>query len=95
MGKAWHDLALFKYKDASSKEEKELPAQMRGFVDLRNIPANHTSKYGPGIYAILETVRSNRHPRETAHPSELFVPYRKDLKTVSYTHLTLPTIYSV
>ena len=48
---------------------------MRSFVDLRGVPSNHTCKFGPGIYVIVETVIPN--VREAGIRSEIFVPYVK------------------
>ena len=59
------------------------PAHMRSFVDLRNVPSNHTCEYGPGIYVIVETVRPN--VREVEIRSEIFVPYVKHKMKVTGT----------
>ena len=45
-GKTWFDWAMpvFKYADTDGKI-KDLPAQLRCFVDLRGIPTHHTGKH--------------------------------------------------
>jgi hypothetical protein len=83
-GKTWFDWAMFKYADADG-EIQVLPAQLRCFVDLRGIPTNHTGKYKPAIYMIVETVRRNEGATEVSIPSEIFVPYLKNKMRVTGT----------
>ena len=86
-GKAWFDWAMFKYEDGPDTDEKTaLPAHLRCFVDLRGIPGNHTCKYKPAIYAIVETVRSNLDATEVSIPSNLFLPYLKNKMRIAGTN---------
>ena len=84
-GKAWCDWGLFKYEDQSTGEESILPAHIRSFVDLRDIGNGNRTQYKPGIYLIVETVRSNGAQQETEIASEIFVPYLKNHRRIPHT----------
>ena len=84
-GKPWHDWGLFKYEDASTGEESILPAHIRSFLDLRDIGNGNRTEYKPGIYLIVETVRSNLTAQEAEIASEIFVPYLKNHRRIPNT----------
>ena len=84
-GKAWHDWGLFKCEDQSTGEESILPAHIRSFVDLRDIGNGNRTQCKPGIYLIVETVRSNGAQQETEIASEIFVPYLKNHRRIPHT----------
>lgn len=71
-GKPWYDWAMFSFQG------NDLPAQIRCFIDLTNLPDDNTTIYEPGVYMICETVAPNLVEKEQI-TSELFQPYEKEL----------------
>jgi len=53
-----------------------MPAQLRGFIDLRWLPEDNDTKYDSKIYAVVEEVRRNNDPEEWIQ-SNIFQPYVK------------------
>ena len=70
-GKPWYDWAMFSFQG------NDLPAQIRCFIDLTNLPVDNTTIYEPGVYMICETVAPNLVEKEQI-TSELFQPYEKE-----------------
>lgn len=76
-GKPWYDWAICRRPGAGEGfNDQVLPVHLRGFVDLRDLPAQNTTKYAPGIYFIGENVIPNPDIH-FHHISQLFVPYLK------------------
>ena len=83
-GKPWFDWALFRYADGNDDEGIGiLPAHIRAFVDLRDLPIPNCSQYKDTIYIIAEPVKLNPDPVERDHPSRIFKPYIKQQFTPS------------
>ena len=77
-GKAWYDWGLFRYRDATTNQMKELPGHIRAFIDLRDMTMEgNRTQYEPTIYLIVETVKSNHEDQQYQIRSDLFVPYLK------------------
>jgi len=76
-GKPWYDWAMFSFQG------NDLPAQIRCFIDLTNLPDDNTTIYEPGVYMICETVAPNLVKKEEI-PSELLNHMRKNLFTMTF-----------
>ena len=76
-GKPWHDWAMF----------GTLPAHIRAFVDLTELPPNNDTKFEPDMYAVVETVGPNIHESEIH--SDIFVPVVKKVHKDRTTELNL------
>ena len=76
-GKPWHDWAMFGM----------MPAHIRAFIDLTDLPTNNATKFAPGVYALVETVGPNTE-EEQIH-SDIFVPVIKQVQKDRLTELNL------
>ena len=79
-GKPWYDWALFRYEDKSTGKEAVLPGHIRTFIDLRDIGNGNRTEFKPGIWLVVETVRTNRDQQEYEIRSDLFKPYLKNMR---------------
>lgn len=77
-GKPWYDWAIARVGTAiEGFEQRKVPVQIRGFVDLRALPPDNGTKYVPGVYMIVEPTRLNPDMVEVRR-SDIFVSYLKE-----------------
>ena len=77
-GKPWFDWAMCQVdEDLEGFTRPILPVQLRGFIDLRDLPGENTTRFSPGLYFICEAARLNTNRLELSL-SELMVPYLKE-----------------
>jgi hypothetical protein len=89
-GKPWFDWGMFRYNEGEDiaitpfddgANPPIMPAHLRCFIDLRNLPENNTTKFEPTIYIMAETVTRNTDSGE-AIQCELFQPYVKETRII-------------
>ena len=83
-GKPWNDWAIFDLSDPDSETptaKNFVTAQIKCFLDFRQLPHENALMQPPGIYAIIEPSRPNVDADEIWW-SELFEPIYKDPCTV-------------
>ena len=68
-----------------------VPVQLRGFVDLRELPADNPTNYVPGMHMVTEPTRLTPEADEIKL-SDLFVPYTKDEGTIGPNRIELLSI---
>ena len=77
-GKPWYDWATFDLSDGTSNWKKRVACQIKGFVNLLNLPeeAEEDIGFAPGAYAVVETTVPSPDPKEH-YRSELWSPVLK------------------
>jgi hypothetical protein len=91
-GRSWYDWAMCRIgEEIEGFVQPVVPVQIRGFVDLRQLPADNPTNYVPGIYMVTEPTRLTPEANEI-NMSDLFVPYMKDEGTIGPNRIELLSI---